>query len=153
MNIEVKKGIYVKNGEEHEFEFKTNLKSEDKIKFINGITDIIIGDNYHSIIKDLIFDYMIIKIFTNIDVYNIDNSPDFLSNIENLFDDTNIVEIVKVNAVKGLIGELRKAVDKNIEFKTGIHEESLADNLSNLVKTITSKIAGLDMESVINTAD
>lgn len=153
MNIDTKTGVYTKNGEEYSFEFKINLRAKDKVKFINNVVDIIIGDNYYPVIKDLIFDYAVISVFTDIDVYDINSSSNFLSDVEDLVNDTNIVEVVKANAVEGLIEELSNAVDKNIEFKTGIHDESLADNLSSLVKSLESQIAGMDMETIMNMAE
>lgn len=152
MEINTKTGIYIKNGEEHTFKFKTNISAKDKVKFITNVTDIVVGDNYYSVIRELIFDYSIISIFTDIDVYDINTSPDFLSDVEDLVNSTNIVEVVKANVVEGLIEELSDAVDKNIEFKTGIHKETLADNLSNLFKTAESKIAEVDMETIMKTA-
>ncbi|MCM1221142.1 MAG: hypothetical protein NC548_42335 [Lachnospiraceae bacterium] len=153
MEIITKTGIYIKNGEEHTFEFKTNLRAKDKVKFINNVTDIIVGDNYYPVIRDLIFDYSIISIFTDVDVYSINTSPDFLSDVDDLVNGTDIVDVVKANAVEGLIEELNNAIDKNIEFKTGIHKEVFADNLSNLFKMIESKIAEVDMETIMKTAD
>ena len=147
----VKMGVYTKNGEENTFNYYTTLRAVDKIKFVNYVTNTLIGDSYDSVIRDIIFDYAIIKIITDIDTSDIDNSINPINNIEDLLDETNIVEIVKANA-DTLIEELSEAVDKNIEYKTGIHKNPIAESLSKLLNTINGKVSGIDTEKMMEMA-
>lgn len=152
MKRTVKTGVYTYNGVEETFNFYTTLRAIDKINFISLATNVLVGNDYYSAIRDIIFDFEIIDIMTDIDVSNIKNSEDAVSAIEDFLEDTNIVEIVKANAEGGLIEELSKAVDDNIEYRTGIHKNLIAESLSSLLNTIEDKVSGIDTDSMMNMA-
>ena len=153
MNRIVKTGVYTKNGEEYNFNFYTSLRARDKLKFVNFVVNTLIDDNhYNSIIKPLIFNFAIIEIFTDIDTSDIQDSNDSISLIEELLDETNIVEIVKANVDKDLINELNNAVNLNIEYRTGIHRNSLSESLSRLLDTLENKVSEIDTSSMFDMA-
>lgn len=152
MNFEVKTGIYNFKGTEMSFNYYTDLSAVDKMRFVNSVTDIIVGDNYNSIIKDLIFDFEIIDIFTDIDLSEIRDSSDNINLIEEFVKETLVVDIVKANSKDFIIDELKQAVDDNIEYKTGVHSNSFTTSLSHLLKTIESKIVGIDTQGMMEMA-
>lgn len=145
-------GSYVYNEEIINFDFYTSLTATDKINFVNSVTNIIVGENYNYIIKDLVFDYVIIKIFTKVDTSKIDESSNSIDMIEEFLEETNIVDIVKINVENGLIEELEKAVDLNIEYHTGIHTNPLNQSLTSLVNTIEKKVNEVDLNSAMEMA-
>lgn len=152
MNFEVKTGTYNFKGTEMSFNYYTDLSAVDKMRFVNSVTDIIVGDNYNSIIKDLIFDFEIIDIFTDIDLSEIRDSSDNINLIEEFVKETLVVDIVKANSKDFIIDELKQAVDDNIEYKTGVHSNSFTTSLSHLLKTIESKIVGIDTQGMMEMA-
>ena len=146
-----KMGVYTRNGLEFNFNFHTSLRAVDKMRFVSNVTDLVVGDNYYSVIRDMIFNFNIISIFTDVDISDItdpDNN-DAISMIEDLLGETNIVSIVIANAEDGLIAELQKAVDDNIEYRTGIRKNPLTESLNNLVNTIERKLDGIDTDSMM----
>lgn len=149
-----KMGVYTRNGLEFEFNFHTSLRAVDKMRFVAGVTDLVVGDHYNSVIRDMIFNFNIISVFTDVDISDITNpeNNDAINMIEDLLDETNIVEIVIANAQTGLISELNKAVDDNIEYLTGIHKNPLTESLSNLVNTIERKLDGVDVDAMMEAA-
>ena len=151
MERNVKYGVYTYNGAEERFTFYTNLRAIDKLNFVNRVINVIVGDNYYPSIRDMIFDFNIIDVMTDIDVSHIKNENDAISAIEDFLDETHIVEIVKLN-VPELIEELNNAVDLAIEYRTGIHKDTIADSLGRLLNTIEKKVAGIDTESMMNMA-
>lgn len=152
MKNNVKMGVYTRNGKEVTFNFYTSIRAVDKIKFIDSVTGYVVGNNYNSVIRDMMFDFAIIDVFTDVDITEIINSDDAINMIEDLLDETNIVDIVKANAERGLIAELEKAVDDNIEYCTGIHKNPLTESLSNLVNTIERKLDGIDTAAMMEVA-
>lgn len=146
-------GAYVRNGETYGFSFGTDLSTVDKVKFVNSVTDILVGDkNYNSILRDLVFDFYIVDIFTDIDTSELKESSFFVKDVEQILLDTNIAEIVKANIEDGLIDELNKAIDLNIEYRTGIHHSPLNDAIARLVNTLENKVRDIDLESMMNMA-
>lgn len=148
----VKTGAYTYKNESIPFNFYTELRAVDKIKFINAVCDTLIDTNYYSVIRDLVFDFQIVNIFTDVVVPEFQDSPSPISIIEEFLDDTNIVEIVKANVDKKLIAELEKAVDENIEYRTGIHKNTLEDALTSLLHTVEQKINDVDTEGMMEMA-
>lgn len=145
----VKTGAYTYKNESIPFNFYTELRAVDKIKFINAVCDTLIDTNYYSVIRDLVFDFQIVNVFTDVVVPELQDSPSPISIIEEFLDDTNIVEIVKANVDKKLIAELEKAVDENIEYRTGIHKNTLEDALTSLLHTVEQKINDVDTEGMM----
>lgn len=148
----VKTGTYTYKNESIPFNFYTELRAVDKIKFINAVCDTLIDTNYYSVIRDLVFDFQIVNVFTDVVVPELQDSPSPISIIEEFLDDTNIVEIVKANVDKKLIAELEKAVDENIEYRTGIHKNTLEDALTSLLHTVEQKINDVDTEGMMEMA-
>lgn len=151
---EAKTGTYIRmteTGEEtHNFNFYTNLSSANKLKFVNSIVDILIDENhYNSVIRDLIFDFYVVSIMTDIDTSELDESTDFLNDVERFLEETNVVEIVRANAHPALFNELNNAVDNSIQYLTGIHTSPLNDALTSLLSTIEKKVNEIDLDSMM----
>ena len=148
----MKTGVYTRNGEDFNFEFKTSLSANEKVAFVNLVTDLLVEKNYNYVIKDMIFDFMTVCIFTNdIDVSYIlsDECSDdeFYNEIENLLEETNIIDIIVANSEDGLIDDLKQAVDYNVEYKTGIHRNVISESIADLIKTIEKKVGDFTIDS------
>ncbi len=147
----IKTGTYFYNEENHNFNFATNLSAYRKMMFVNYVVNSIIDDNrYDSIVRDIIFDFGLVSILTDIDtsfIHQIDDNP--INFIEQFLEETNVVDIVKANMEVGLLDELNKAVDKSIEYRTGIHPSPLNDALASLVNTLDKKVKEFDMSGAM----
>lgn len=153
MMNEMKTGTYIRNNDTYTFKFYTDLSMFKKLKFINSVVDTVISEeNYNSIIRDLTFDYMLVKFFTDVDTEEIQNSANMIDAIELFLSETNIVDIVKANAFPTLFDELNDAVDKSIEYRTGIHPNPLNEALSSLLSTLERKIDSFDMNGAMEMA-
>ena len=145
-------GSYTYNDETVNFKFYTNLTMSEKIEFISGVTDILIGESYLPVLRDMMFDYFVIKLFTDVDTPDIGEDDDIIEIIEEFLEETNIVDIVKANMDFGLIEELNYGIDKNIEYKTGIRKNDLNEALTSLVNTLERKVNEIDLTSAMEMA-
>lgn len=159
MKKTMKTGAFIYNNETYNFEFATSLFAHEKRLFVRSVVNSIIDDNnYDVVLKDLIFDFMIIEMFTNIDTSFIDmkdedgKTIDPVILIEHFLEETDIADIVKANMEAGLLEELNHAVDLNIQYITGINTNSLSDALANLVNTLNSKVSDIDSDSMMEMA-
>lgn len=143
-------GVYTRGEDELAFNFNTSLSASKKASFVNNVVDVVVGDNYYDFMTNIMFDFEIINKFTDVDLFEIQESNNQLDTIENFLNETNIVEIVKENAEPGLIYELRNSVEKCIEYKTGIHRNVLDEALSDLVKSFENMISNIDMNEMID---
>lgn len=153
----IKAGVYNRNGEDFKFNFKTSLTATEKVSFVNSITETLVGDNYNYVLKDIIFDFCIIDTFcVDFDTSDIFKSKSKIESIENLLDETNIVDIIKANVDDGIISELSNAVDLNIEYRTGIHSnpiEPIAKSLSKVLDKLERKLDDIDFGTLMGLAD
>lgn len=147
-----KTGTYFYNDESHNFEFATSLSASEKITFVNSVVNTVVDDNYNSIIRDIAFDYVVIRVFTDIDTTPLQNSEDMIDAIEQFLSETTIVDVVKVNMEDGLLDSLNEAVDKAIEYRTGIHPSPLNDALASLFSTLERKVNEIDLGSAMKMA-
>lgn len=155
----MKTGTYFYNDESHNFEFATDLSAHDKTVFVRTVVDTLVDDTtYDSIIRDMIFDFTIVMRFTDIDTSftkakdDDDNEISPLILIEQFLDETNVVDVVKANMETGLLEQLNEAVDKSIEYRTGIHPSPINDALASLIKTFEKKIEEIDTSSMMKMA-
>lgn len=149
---ETKLGAYIRNDETYNFNFSTDLSAHDKTVFVRTVVDTLVSeDGYDSIIKDMIIDFAIVILFTDIDTSFtkvVDDNGEKVSAlilIEQFLEETNVVDIVKANMKIGLLEELENAVDKSIEYRTGIHHSPISDSLASLINTLEKKINEIDL--------
>ena len=156
MNTNTKMGTYFYNDESYNFEFTTSLSIKEKITFVNTVANTVVDDNYNYLLRSIMFDFMIVKTFTDIDTSFLKVEDEYgniitdIDLLEKFLDETIIVEIVKVNMEFGLLEELNNAVDKAIEYRTGIHPNPLNDALASLLSTLERKIEEVDLESTMS---
>lgn len=159
MMKEMKNGVFTYNNESYNFEFKTSLSAYDKQVFVKTVVGNLVDDaGYDVVIKDLIFDFVIIEVFTNIDTSFINMEDDEGNDInpiiliEHFLEETNVVDIVKENMETGLLDELNRAVDLDIQYLTGIHPNPINEAITSLISTIEKKIGEVDLDSMMNMA-
>jgi hypothetical protein len=159
MMKEMKSGVFTYGGESYEFNFATSLSAYEKLTFVKMVSDTIVDDGeYHSIVKDLIFDFSIVSVFTNIDtsfIYMEDDDGNDINPIvliEHFLGATNVVDIVKANMEDGLIDELNRAVNLNIQYRTGINTNPLYESIARLVSVIEKKVDEFDLDGVMDMA-
>lgn len=153
MNNEVKTGVYTLDGEDTPFAFYTSLSAYRKAQFVNSVSDILVGDNYNYVIRDLAFDFCIVAIFTDIDTSDVQDADDGITAMEEFVDKFKpVVDIVKANAEDGVLDELHTAIDLNIEYRTGIHINPISSSLASLLNTIERKVDDIDLDSMMDFA-
>ena len=145
MKNEMENGVYTKGKETFEFSFLTDLSASKKMDFVNSVVGYVVtNSDYNFVIKDIIFDFEIIHKFTNYNISDIKEADDTLGAIEELLSTTNIVEIVKSNMIDGLYEELVKAVDLDIQYKTGIRNNDILNSVERILDTIEEKVKYID---------
>lgn len=157
MMKEIKTGVFDYNEESYNFEFKTSLSAYEKMVFVKTVVDNLVDDNgYDAIIKDLVFDFTIIDMFTNIDTSFVNMQDDDGNDvnpiiiIEHFLNKTNVVDIVKENMEDGLLDKLIDAVDLDIQYLTGINTNPINKSIANLISTLEKKANDIDLGSAMD---
>lgn len=151
-------GAYINGDDVQQFKFYTDLSAANKLRLVNSVSSLLVdGENYNAVIRDLLFDFYIVDIFsvdnnTRELINDLKDSTAFIEDVEEFLESTNIVEIIKANAHYGLIDELNHAVDLNVQYLTGIHPNPLNEALTSLVNTFEKKISEVDLNSMMDMA-
>lgn len=155
----MKTGVFTYNNESYNFEFKTSLSAYEKLVFVKTVVNNLIDDNsYDYIIRDLIIDFSIIEVFTNVDTSFInmkDDEGDDINPIiliEHFLEESNVVDVVKANMENNLLNELNRAIDLNIQYITGVHTNPIGEAIANLLSTIEKKTSEIDLDSMMGMA-
>ena len=150
-------GTYTCNDETHNFNFATDISAYRKMMFVDYVVNSIVDENrYNSIVRDMIFDFGIVAIFTDINTSFVNvkdddgNAINPIIFIEQFLEETNVVDIVKANMKIGLFEELNKAVNNSIEYRTGIHTNPLGEALASLLSTLERKINEIDLGNAMD---
>ena len=160
--FERKTGVYkrVIEGEEKDFdfEFQTDISMESKLTFVNLVVGNLVKEDtktYFSAMLDLIFNYVLVQRFTNIDVNTIvgDDDKDSINKIEEFFDNSNVIEILKANIESDVIDSLYKSVLDNIEYKTGVRQNNVLGTINSILKVIEDKTKELDISKLMESAE
>ena len=155
----MKTGTFDYKGESYTFNFKTSLSAYEKMVFVKTVSNSLVDNNgYDSIVRDLIFDFVIVDVFTNIDTSFINTKDDDGNDInpiifiEHFLNESNAVDVVKANMEIGLLEELNHAIDLNIQYLTGIHPNFLNEALASLISTLEQKVNNVDLDSMMSMA-
>lgn len=159
MMKEMRTGVFTYNDDSYNFNFKTSLSAYEKMIFVKTVIENIIdGSSYDFVIRDLIFDFAIIELFTNVDTSFInakdDNGNDInpIIIIEHFLESSNVVDVVKANMEEGLLDTLNRAVDLNVQYLTGAQNNRLNDAIEKLISTFERKISETDLDTMYNMA-
>lgn len=153
MKNEVKTGVYTIDDKDTPFSFYTSLNAYRKSQFVVSVSNILVGDNYNYVIRDLAFDFCIVAVFTDIDTANVQDADDGITAMEEFVDKFNpVIDIVKANVEDGVFDELNTAIDLNVEYRTGIHVNPISSSIASFIDTIERKVDGIDLDNMMDLA-
>ena len=142
----------VRNGATTEFNYCYDISMSQKIAFVNSVVNPVVGDDYYyPMIKDIMFEFRMIQFFTDIDTDVVDGD-DVIDQIVKFLESNDAADVVKVSVNFDVVQGLYDAVDKAIEYKTGIHPSPIADGIASILDTLEQKFAGIDMDAMTGMA-
>lgn len=142
----------VSNGATTEFNYCYDIPMSQKIAFVDSVVNPVVGDDYYyPMIKDIMFEFRMIQFFTDIDTDVVDGD-DVIDQIVKFLESNDAADVVKVSVNFDVVQGLYDAVDKAIEYKTGIHPSPIADGIASILDTLEQKFAGIDMDAMTGMA-
>lgn len=135
------------NGVDIEFNYCYDIPMSQKIAFVDSVVNPVVGDDYYyPMIKDIMFDFRMIQFFTDIDTDVVDGD-DVIDQIVEFLKSNDAADVVKASVNFDVVQELYEAVDKAIEYKTGIHPSPIADGIASILKMAEEKLFSIDVDS------
>lgn len=152
MSDKIINDTYINNGEEIEFSYYANPSMSKKFSFVRSVVDVVCGDDYYfPMIRNMIFDFYLIKFFSDIVVYSEDK--DSIDYVEEFLANNNAATIIKLGMDSDVLQELYENVDKMIEYKTGIHPSPIENVISKILDTLEQKFANIDVDAMTGMAN
>lgn len=152
MSDKIISDTYINNGEEIEFSYYANPSMSKKFSFVRSVVDVVCGDDYYfPMIRNMIFDFYLIKFFSDIVVYSEDK--DSIDYVEEFLANNNAATIIKLGMDSDVLQELYENVDKMIEYKTGIHPSPIENVISKILDTLEQKFANIDVDAMTGMAN
>ena len=151
----VKTGAFEYQGENYNYNFFTDIGVQKKVAFVNGVVNTVVSeDHYHSVLRGIIFGFQLINVFSDaLDNLSEEDKTFSLAEIEDIVMNTTIVDTIMANARAGLMDELQEAVDRDIEYKTGIHRNPLGEAVASLFGTLEQRVKDIDLDGLMGFAE
>lgn len=133
------KGTYKNfNGETVEFNYENELSLSQKANFVMEVAGMIVSGTigYAYILKEAIFNYCLVKYFTDIVLF--ENDEDFSLDMIDAFmkeNRTTVIGTIKQAMGNNALDELSKACDEAIEFRKA-HFSDYKEEISDLLQVV-----------------
>lgn len=133
------KGAYKNfNGETVEFNYENELSLSQKANFVMEVAGMIVSGTigYAYILKEAIFNYCLVKYFTDIVLF--ENDEDFSLDMIDAFmkeNRTTVIGTIKQAMGNNALDELSKACDEAIEFRKA-HFSDYKEEISDLLQVV-----------------
>lgn len=133
------KGTYKNfNGEVVEFNYENELSLSQKANFVMEVAGMIVSGTigYAYILKEAIFNYCLVKYFTDIVLF--ENDEDFSLDMIDAFmkeNRTTVIGTIKQAMENDALDELSKACDEAIEFRKA-HFSDYKEEISDLLQVV-----------------
>lgn len=133
------KGTYKNfNGETVEFNYENELSLSQKANFVMEVAGMIVSGTigYAYILKEAIFNYCLVKYFTDIVLF--ENDEDFSLDMIDAFMKENratVIGTIKQSMGNNALDELSKACDEAIEFRKA-HFSDYKEEISGLLQVV-----------------
>lgn len=141
------KGTYINfNGETVEYNYENELSLSQKVSFIMEVAGMVVSKNigYARILKEPIFNYCLIKYFTDIVLF--ENEGDFSLDMIDIFVKRNqqcVIDTITKTIGTDAFDELSKACEDAVEFRK-IHFSDYQNEVSDLLLEIRKLVSKPD---------
>lgn len=126
-----------------------NISIKRKLSFINFVVDNIVTENqYNLVLKNIIINIGLIKYFSDADINDILSSEDFIDEFEEFEENTDLIAVLKTKINLTELLDMLDCINKQIEYKTGIHENEITNAISSLLNKLEQKLDAIDFDNI-----
>ena len=133
-------GTYTYEGETVEYHYSPTIDYATQSACVIAATNaVFVNGNYIPLLKDIMFNMVLLSVFTDINVGEMD--ADSFTEFDKA---TGIVNKVKSKIVPKIVKSLEESVTSNIEYKRNTVQDDISNAIVGFVNTLTQKIDSLD---------
>lgn len=148
------------DGKKVEYILEKGLSLSQKTSFVMEVAGMVVSSEvgYAYVLKQAIFDYCLIKYYTNIVLFE-DESMFSLDMIDKFIHDNkeSVIDVIRENVADDEFTELTKACDEAIEYRK-LHYNDIRDEISDLLQVVREFVVKPDrmnelLEALTNAAN
>lgn len=127
-----------------------NISIKRKLSFINFVVNNVVTENqYNLVLKNIIINIGLIKYFSDVDISDILSSEDFIDEFEEFEENTDLIAVLKTEINLTEFLDMIDCINKQIEYKTGIHENEITNAISSLLNKLEQKLDTIDLDNIV----
>lgn len=127
-----------------------NISIKRKLSFINFVVNNVVTENqYNLVLKNIIINIGLIKYFSDADIGDILSSEDFIDEFEEFEENTDLIAVLKTEINLTEFLDMLDCINKQIEYKTGIHENEITNAISSLLNKLEQKLDTIDLDNIV----
>ena len=143
MDNKTEHGVYTIDNEVTDYHYTSYIGTAAQVNFVKAVTEMIIGGGeYIPLLKEPLFNYVLLSVFTDIDLTKfVDDDGDLLIDDFVEFDTVSGVSAkLKLLIDSDMLYQIQTSLDTNLAYKTGLHKDDMTDAVVELVKILGDKI-------------
>lgn len=142
---------YTYNGEVKEYHYSPTASITEQIAFVEMVSDgVFVHGNYLPLLKQHMFDYMLVEVFTDIAMDELVRLDAF----DKFNKETGVARHIAKELGSVMCKNLEDSIDANIEYKKNAAHDDISTAIVELINKITHKIEafgeGLDSDKVMD---
>lgn len=135
-------GQFTYKDETYDVKYADTLTTFEKLQFINNTVSWVVGEDYRPILKKFAYRYSLC-LLSDVDFNQFVSADENGNNIAELIefiDSTDLPDIIENSLDITVVDELKENINLDIEYRTGIHSDSISSAISDLINTLSKKM-------------
>lgn len=135
-------GQFTYKDETYDVKYTDTLTTFEKLQFINNTVSWVVGEDYRPILKRFAYRYNLC-LLSDVDFNQFVSADENGSNVAELIefiDNTDLPDIIEAELDMAVVDELKENIDLDIEYRTGIHRDSISSAISDLINKFSKKM-------------
>ena len=135
-------GQFTYKDETYDVKYTDTLTTFEKLQFINNTVSWVVGEDYRPILKRFAYRYNLC-LLSDVDFNQFVSADENGNNIAELIefiDSTDLPDIIENSLDIAVVDELKENINLDIEYRTGIHSDSISSAISDLINTLSKKM-------------
>lgn len=135
-------GQFTYKDETYDVKYTDTLTTFEKLQFINNTVSWVVGEDYRPILKRFAYRYNLC-LLSNVDFNQFVSADENGNNIAELIefiDSTDLPDMIEAELDTAVVNELKENIDLDIEYRTGIHRDSISSAVSDLINKFSKKM-------------
>lgn len=135
-------GQFTYKDETYDVKYTDTLTTFEKLQFINNTVSWVVGEDYRPILKRFAYRYNLC-LLSDVDFNQFVSADENGNNIAELIefiDNADLPDMIEAELDTAVVNELKENIDLDIEYRTGIHRDSISSAVSDLINKFSKKM-------------